>query len=192
MNEKISEVCSPPNLISLAGLRLVAKGVRTGIDTGGGITQISIGRCADLADGLVARSFGYDHRLNTIADPIADKISTSIIIKALHDKDYISSFTKTSLNTLNASVTLAGTYTFIKNYEPPKVSYYGKASMFLQNLALGLYTASGYVGKHKTINKHTTEKLHNAGNVATIASVGLGIIAIGKYLSKIEKPKRNL
>lgn len=159
-----------PTAMSAAGYELVHDGLKRGVTTPAGITEVFFGRVTDLADGMVARRFNLATKIGAFADAAFDKKATKEILDAVAGEGLIPGIAENAIRTQNMSnmaLTAAAKLRHPKADLSPTRN--GKRSMFFQGLAMGSYALA------ETFRKEDHEKvamaLRGAGHAMAFAGL---------------------
>ena len=144
MNRPDGDIDTLANVITASGGVMVAAGLKTGIDTPGGLALAAIGRGCDLIDGRTARARNEDSDLGALFDAGTDKIACAGILVSAWRKGYVPNVVGGALVIQNLTNGWATAKAQKANpHEKLLPSKAGKLSMFAQSVSLLSYVMSG-------------------------------------------------
>ena len=153
----MNSILTIPNLISFLRMALIPVFASL-LFYGYGATALVVFLVAGISDGLdgfIARRFKQESELGTIIDPIADKLlmTTAFIILTMpnvmqpaHHLPVPFWVTAAVIGRDVLIITVAGAINMITGFRGFKPSWWGKASTFVQVVAVGLILLSPVVG----------------------------------------------
>ncbi len=177
MNIRREDIITPANAVSVMGLMLVVAGSLR-LDTLPGVILIGTGRLLDIADGYIARRTRTSE-FGAALDASLDKLAILVIVTSAlwyQAVPWPLLLWVFGQNLVNAMFAIAAW----SRGRPLHSSLYGKRTIFLQNLAIGLLLLAHFVpeGAIETF-------VVGAGVIAGAASVPLGLHATKNYAHQL-------
>jgi phosphatidylglycerophosphate synthase len=183
---RLEDVASIPNLVSGAGLALVADGC-TEIKTVEGVSKIAAGRGLDLLDGWVARKLDQSSDVGAAVDACADKLGMATILAAAWHENAVP---RPVLRAIAARQVLNAGATALAGIRHPGYSYRtpqsGKYSMFADNVAIFSYLYSNAIEREYPEHDRTTRSLRHLGMTAFGAGTVFGAKALQTYVARVK------
>ncbi len=143
---KTRGIATPGNLVTTAGLGLVAYGsTKLGTDLVEGIGFVTAGRLADIADGVLANKTDTKSPLGEKFDAVADKLAVGIVAVGVIENNLIPlpiTLGILAQNGLNAVLSSRGK---LKNKGEMHSSKTGKLATTFQWITMGLFGLSTYL-----------------------------------------------
>ena len=166
---KTRGVVTPGNLVTTAGLGLVAYGsTKLGANLFEGIGYVTAGRLADVADGMAANKTGTKSPLGEKFDAVADKLAIGIVAIGVIENNLVPLPITLGIVAQNGLNTVLSSRGKLNNKETHS-SKTGKLATTFQWITMGLFGMSTYLEqKNLKVPDNIIKALGDASLVPTI------------------------